>query len=54
MEGGLSFSELSELLEILLSSGGAVGMTVTIFNPALDTDGSIARNLVSSIAAGLS
>jgi arginase len=54
MEGGLSFSELSELLKVLLASGGAVGMTITIFNPALDADGSIARAFVSSVAAGLS
>ena len=54
MEGGLSFPELSELLKILLASGGAVGMTVTIFNPTLDADGSIARNFISSVAAGLS
>ena len=54
MEGGLSFPELSELLKILLASGGAVGMTVTIFNPTLDADSSIARNFISSVAAGLS
>jgi arginase len=53
LEGGLSFSELSELLKRLLASGRAVGMTVTIFNPALDTDGRVARNFVSSVVAGL-
>ena len=54
LEGGLDFSELSELLRVLVSSGRGVGMSVTIFNPHLDPDGSIARNLVSSIVAGLS
>lgn len=51
---GLQFNELSELLKVLFLSGSAVGMDITIFNPALDSDGSIARNLVSSIVAGLS
>jgi arginase len=51
--GGLSFSDLSELLKIILGSGCAVGMNITIFNPSLDIDGSIAGRLVSSIVAGL-
>jgi len=54
LEGGLSFSELSDLLRILYSSGLAVGMSITIFNPRLDSDGSIARKFVSSIVKGLS
>jgi arginase len=52
--GGLSFSELSDLLKILFGSGHAVGMDITIFNPSKDVDGSIARNLVSSLVAGIS
>ena len=51
--GGLSFSDLSELLKVILGSGCAVGMDITIFNPLLDVDGSIARRFVSSIVAGL-
>ena len=51
--GGLDFSELSELLRVLVSSGRGVGMSVTIFNPHLDPGGSIAGNFVSSIVAGL-
>jgi arginase len=54
LDGGLSFSELSELLKIIFSSGRAVGMDITIFNPNLDLDGSIAREFVSSIVEGLS
>lgn len=54
LEGGLSFSELSELLKIIIGSGRAVGMDITIFNPNLDLDGSIARGFVSSIVEGLS
>jgi arginase len=53
LDGGLSFSELSELLRILIASKRAVGITITIFNPSLDKDGSIAKNFASSIAAGL-
>ena len=52
-DGGLSISELSDLLKILLDSGRAIGMDITIFNPSKDVDGSIARNLVSSLAAGI-
>jgi arginase len=51
--GGLSHTELTELLRILLASGHAVGMSITIFNPSMDSDGSIARKFVSSVAAGL-
>jgi arginase len=53
LAGGLSLSELSGLLRILYSSGYAIGMSVTIFNPNLDSDGSIARRFVSSIVKGL-
>jgi arginase len=52
--GGLSFSDLSELLKIILGSEYAVGMDITIFNPLLDVNGSITRRFVSSIVAGLS
>ena len=53
LEGGLSFSELSDLLKTIYSSGHAVGMSITIFNPCLDLDGSIARKFVSSVVDGL-
>ena len=54
LPGGLSYEQLSYLLRQLIKSGRAVGMDVTIFNPKLDPDGSIARRLVSCLAAGLS
>lgn len=50
---GIGFSDLSQLLRILLASKNVVGMTITIFNPRLDFGGSIARKLVSSIVNGL-
>jgi arginase len=54
LEGGLSFTEMSDLLTILYSSGKAVGMSISIFNPSFDSDGSIAKKFVSSIVKGLS
>lgn len=51
--GGLEFTELSHILKTLNSSQKAVGMTITIYNPNLDPSGSIARNIVSCIVAGL-
>ena len=53
LDGGLGFSELSELLRILVASKRAIGISITIFNPHLDGNGSIAKNFASSIAAGL-
>ena len=53
MPGGLQFEELSGVLRHLLNTGRAVGVTLTIFNPLLDDDGTIARALVDSLIAGL-
>jgi arginase len=53
LNGGLSFYELSELLKIIIASGRSVGMDITIFNPNLDPDGSIARRFVSSLLEGI-
>ena len=54
LEGGLTFEELGDILRILMASGRAVGIDITIFNPRLDADGSIARQLVDAVTAGLS
>lgn len=54
MPGGLSFEELSAVLRTALASGKAVGLEVTIFNPKLDRDGSIARSLSEALVRGLS
>ncbi len=53
LDDGLSYSDLTEVLNVLLATNRAVGMTITIFNPRLDLDGSIANNFVSSIVDGL-
>jgi arginase len=49
-EGGLSWDEAAQLLQGLLGRPGARGLDVTIFNPNLDPDGSIARQLCDLIA----
>jgi len=54
LPGGITFSELSDLLRLLMLSKKAVGISITIFNPTLDKDGSMTRNFVSSIVKGLS
>ena len=51
--GGLGWDELASALRLGVDSGRAVGIEITIFNPRLDDDGSIARALVGCIAAGL-
>jgi arginase len=48
--GGLSFDELTSLLRFLLA-GDAVGLQVTVFDPALDPDGSQARGLTDCLVA---
>ncbi len=50
--GGMSYGELGDLLRSLLSSGLAIGMEITIFDPDLDPDGSIARAFTRAIIAG--
>jgi arginase len=50
---GLQWEELSAVLRVLMASGQAIGINIGIFNPRLDADGSIARELVSSLIAGL-
>ena len=50
--GGMSYEELSELLRIVLTSGLAVGMQVTIFDPDLDPDGRIAQKFTDALVRG--
>ena len=51
--GGLQFSEVARIVGAALATGKAVGLELTIFNPALDPDGSLARELVDMLVAGL-
>jgi arginase len=51
--GGLSWQELETTLALAMGSGTAVGMDVTIYNPALDRDGAAGRGLADCLARTL-
>jgi arginase len=53
MPGGLSWEELVTILQVTIASGRAIGLNVTIFDPKLDGDGSIAAAFVDALAKGL-
>ena len=48
--GGLDFEKLRALLAQLLASPQAVGMELTIFDPDLDPDGRLAKQLAETVA----
>lgn len=51
LPGGLTWQELETVLRTALSGPGAVGFDVTIFNPRLDPDGSIAARLTECVVS---
>jgi arginase len=51
---GLSRLDLETVLRLAIDSGEAVGLEITIFNPTLDRDGSIARALIDPLSHVLS
>jgi arginase len=51
--GGLSPAELREVLKLPIRTGRAVGITITIYNPRLDPDGTAGRVLAAAVVAGL-
>ena len=53
MPGGLSWEELATILQVAIASGRAIGLNITIFNPKLDSDGSIAAAFVDALVKGL-
>jgi arginase len=53
LPGGLQWGELRVLLQILIDTDKAVGISVAIFNPTLDKDGKIAEELTRTIVGGL-
>jgi arginase len=53
MPGGLSWEELATILQVAIASGQAIGLNITIFNPKLDSDGSIAAAFVDALVKGL-
>ena len=48
--GGLIFEEVEFLLKKLLSTGKSLGMSVTIFNPNLDTNGMISKRISNCLS----
>jgi arginase len=50
---GLTWQELETVLRTALSGGGAVGLTVAIFNPGLDPGGALARRLRDCLVRAL-
>ena len=53
MPDGLSWQELETILDAAMRSGRARGINITIFEPKQDKTGSIARELVNTLARGL-
>ena len=50
---GLSWNELTRILTLAMTSGHVVGLEVTIYNPALDEDGSAGRKLTNVLVSVL-
>lgn len=53
LPGGLSWDELETVIQLAMESHAVVGVEVTIFNPALDSDGAIARALAACLVGAL-
>ncbi|GAA1503312.1 arginase family protein [Streptomyces albidochromogenes] len=54
LPGGLTWAELETVLRTALAGERARGFDVTIFNPRLDPDGTLALRLTECLARGLS
>jgi len=50
LPGGLKIDEVQTIIKAALSTGRCRGISVTIFNPLLDKDGTVCNKLVSCIA----
>ena len=53
LPGGFNWDELMSILTSSMASGRAVGLEVTIYNPALDADGSAGRGLTDALVGVL-
>lgn len=53
LPGGLSWNELETVIQLAVATGHVVGIEVTIFNPSLDGDGTLAQALVGCLARAL-
>ena len=52
--GGLSWEELTKIVRAAVASGKALGLDLTIFNPRLDPDGTLAERLVAFLVDAVS
>jgi arginase len=50
LPGGLNIEEVQTIIKAAISTGRCNGMSITIFNPLLDKDGTVCNKLVSGIA----
>jgi arginase len=50
LPGGLTFTEVEMIATSLMNTGKVIGMSVTCFNPLLDKDGEISRNIADCVA----
>ena len=50
LSGGLTWQQLTEVIQTALSVGGCRGWSISIYNPDLDPDGSQARRIVQLIS----
>jgi arginase len=53
LPGGLAWEELTTILHAAISTGRAMGITITICNPKLDPTGSVVDAFVETIVLGL-
>jgi arginase len=51
LPGGLTFAEVQQLISKLMATNKIAGMSISIFNPALDIDGNIAVKISDCLAA---
>lgn len=53
LPGGLTFAEIAQVLNTLMETGKIAGMSVTIYNPALDPEGIISRQICDCLSSVL-
>lgn len=54
LPGGLNFDQVEYFIRHLFHTGKIAGISVTIFNPLMDTDNHIARNITATLIRALS
>jgi arginase len=54
LQGGLRFEQVEHFIRQLLLTGKMAGISVTIFNPLLDVDSSIAKKISATLVSAFS